>query len=193
VLVYAAGHKKPELVTLLLEKGADVNCRLSAEEGTALSEAALNGDLKLVSVLLDRGSNPNVITTEKDTGKRISLAAVLCSNGHSDPVYTDILGKLIQHGAEVDAPDYLLNPNFVAPVVVAALAGDLPKVKLLIASGARFTSLQLGIRAMTPLAAATQTCRKEIIAFLTEEELKKIPFPQMLSNRGIKGHNCEVQ
>jgi uncharacterized protein len=68
----AAFVRSPSLARLLLDAGADVNGR---EEGgfTALHAAAANGDEDLVTLLLDRGADPDAVNRE---GKRpIDLAA----------------------------------------------------------------------------------------------------------------------
>ncbi|KAK0727156.1 hypothetical protein B0T26DRAFT_671862 [Lasiosphaeria miniovina] len=56
-LHFAACEVYPEIVELLLERGADPDVR-DVEGRTPLSEAALWGRLKNVEILLDRGANP---------------------------------------------------------------------------------------------------------------------------------------
>lgn len=53
-LEFAVQRRRPEIVKLLLEKGSDVNAR---KNGTsALTQAAINGDLEMVELLLAHGA-----------------------------------------------------------------------------------------------------------------------------------------
>ena len=66
-----------------------------AEQVVSLHEAALNGDLNKVSLLLDRGCNPDTLDAD---GRTAPMYAAF--NGH-----TTVLQKLIQRGASVNACD----------------------------------------------------------------------------------------
>jgi len=67
LVTLAVNHRQPEMVRLLLDLGADVNERmLLAEEeepqeswGMPLWYAALAGDFKITTLLLERGADPN--------------------------------------------------------------------------------------------------------------------------------------
>ena len=61
----AAAFKKVELATLLIERGANVNCR-GEGGGTPLHEAAGNGQIEFAQLLLDHAAN---INAKDDKGK----------------------------------------------------------------------------------------------------------------------------
>jgi len=65
------------------------------QQGASLHEAALNGDLSRISLLLDGGCNPDTL----DGGGRTALMYA-AFNGH-----TTVLKKLIQRGASVNTFD----------------------------------------------------------------------------------------
>lgn len=67
----------------------------SAEQGVTIHEAALNGDLYQVSLLLDKGCN--VDTLDQDGRTALMYAAY---NGH-----TDVINKLILRSASVNFQD----------------------------------------------------------------------------------------
>jgi len=59
--------RRPEIVRLLIERGAPVDGQGSPAGHTPLHEAAYNGDVALVRLLLDRGADRAVRTAEGDT------------------------------------------------------------------------------------------------------------------------------
>lgn len=59
--------RRPEIVRLLLARGAAVDGRGSPAGHTPLHEAAYNGDLALVRLLLEHGADRSVQTAEGDT------------------------------------------------------------------------------------------------------------------------------
>ena len=73
-----AGQSPHELVTLLLDSGADVNAR---QHGgfTPLHEAAQNGNAALTELLLVRGANATATTDDGKTAAQLAQEA-----GHSD-------------------------------------------------------------------------------------------------------------
>ena len=62
----AAGHNKPEVVALLLERGADIHSR-SALGSTPLHYAAAHGTPEVVALLLDRGADIEILDNSKFT------------------------------------------------------------------------------------------------------------------------------
>jgi len=60
----AAELGRPEAIRVLVALGFDVNARHRA---TALHEAALRGDLPIVSLLVERGADPTLVDTEHDS------------------------------------------------------------------------------------------------------------------------------
>ena len=83
-----AGHPAHELVTLLLDSGAEVNAR---QHGgfTPLHETAQNGDMALTELLLSRGADVSATTDEGKTALQLAEEA-----GHDD-----MAALLRQHGA----------------------------------------------------------------------------------------------
>ena len=60
-------ERRPEIVRLLIDRGSPVDGRGSPAGHTPLHEAAYNGDLPLVRLLLDRGADRAARTAEGDT------------------------------------------------------------------------------------------------------------------------------
>ena len=60
-------ERRPEIVRLLIDGGSPVDGRGSPAGHTPLHEAAYNGDLPLVRLLLDRGADRAARTAEGDT------------------------------------------------------------------------------------------------------------------------------
>jgi len=60
-------ERRPEIVRLLIDRGAPVDGRGSPAGHTPLHEAAYNGDVALLRLLLGRGADRSVRTAEGDT------------------------------------------------------------------------------------------------------------------------------
>lgn len=65
--------RRPEIVRLLLTRGSPVDGRGSPTGHTPLHEAAFNGDLALVRVLLESGADRSVRTGEGETALEIAV------------------------------------------------------------------------------------------------------------------------
>jgi ankyrin repeat protein len=65
--------RRPEIVRLLIARGSPVDGRGSPAGHTPLHEAALNGDLALVRLLLDSGADRTVRTGDGDTARGIAV------------------------------------------------------------------------------------------------------------------------
>ena len=110
-----------EIVTLLLDRGADVNAT-GGKYGTALVAAASNGKLEIVTLLLDRGADVNATGGEYGTalgaaaiGGGLQTAKLLLDRG-ADPRLTNSKGErphdLAEQKGHQDIMD-LLNFEFV--------------------------------------------------------------------------------
>lgn len=118
--MYAAAGGFPDVVELLIQKGANVNLR-HKQGGSALMEAATSGNETVVKILLNAGADPFIVD---DDGVNSLMSAA--SQGH-----TNVAKLLI--GAKLDI-------NAVAKsggtaVMFSAGAGHNDTTKLLIDSG----------------------------------------------------------
>ncbi|TEA14029.1 Ankyrin-3 [Colletotrichum sidae] len=117
-LTAAAYDGTLEIVRLLLDKGADVNC----EDGWALQAAAAEGHYDVVKELLDRGADVNALTENANFPQGTALQAA-CESGK-----VEIVTLLIERGA---------NPDLGAgedgcPLMAAATRGEQAIVELLV-------------------------------------------------------------
>jgi len=145
-LMWAAGQKHPEVVKVLIERGADVHAKSgvrrltvmdsgqrrtkAARDGasqidvggsSALLFAAQSGDAESIKLLLNGGANVN------DTAGDGKTALVLAAFSHN----TAAAQALLEGGADPDAG----GAGYTA-LHAAALRGDLSTVKALLAKGA---------------------------------------------------------
>lgn len=107
-LLLAAESGHAEIVSLLLNKGANINLQLSNDDPcTALLLAARCGSLDVVTCLVqNKTCNLSGPSTSKSSDVNFSIYDPLCAatfNGHGQVVTT-----LLQHGAKVDKDETLL-------------------------------------------------------------------------------------
>jgi ankyrin repeat protein len=114
-LIAAVHFKKPEILRLLLEKGASVNAGVG-HTGTALWYASADGYLDAVKLLLEKGSTVDA----KDSDQATPLL-VAAENGH-----LEVVRLLLSKGAAVNAAaDEASRHNGATPLVGATkTAGD---------------------------------------------------------------------
>ncbi|PLZ03727.1 hypothetical protein CY652_04935 [Burkholderia sp. WAC0059] len=132
VLVLAARDKSDKVAALLI---ADPKINLEAGDSageTALMFAALNGDLTLAQLLVDKGAEVN-----RKGWTPLHYAA---TNGHDD-----VARLLIDHSAYVDAG----SPNGTTPLMMAARGDHLSTIRLLLDHGADLNAKnQIGLTAL---------------------------------------------
>jgi ankyrin repeat protein len=140
-------HDLPELISLLLSRGADVGQR-GLNDATPLHLAAEQGDLAMVELLLDHGADANQITHIDDPQTPLELAE---QAGHTDvadrlrPLTTRldweqaaaegnvrVLRRMRRQGHDIDAKDRY----GLTAIMRAAHAGQGEAVEWLIAEGA---------------------------------------------------------
>jgi ankyrin repeat protein len=125
-LMLAAARGQPEVVARLIEAGADTRARNKWGQ-TPLLVAADTGSPAKVDLLLAKNADPN----DADYEGR-SAAARAAARPADDAHALDILKSLVRAGAMLDRADR----DGVTPLMIAAKEGDLPRVILLLNSGA---------------------------------------------------------
>lgn len=110
----AAYADQPEIATVLLDYGADVNAR-GVQERTPLHVAAYHGSLQTVQLLLERGATIESIDEKGYT------PLLLAASNIRDPKTREVAQVLINRGATVD-----LN--------TAVRLGDIARVQALVAT-----------------------------------------------------------
>jgi len=131
-LSVAAAAGKADVVKLLLERGARINCGLDAYPSAyPLHEAARHGHLDMARFLLDHGAQVNAAGTVDGT----TALHLACQGGHAE-----MAEFLLEKGARVNATDsdylYSLKCAGVTAVHIATAAGNTKLVNLLMEHGA---------------------------------------------------------
>ncbi|KAK2742352.1 hypothetical protein FQN55_007886 [Onygenales sp. PD_40] len=140
------------VIKLLLEKGADPNCRENGSEYTPLVVATTNGDYDMVKLLLENGGD----ATFSHPTSPFSPLAVAAAGGH-----TRVAELLMEHGADPNHPS-----AGHTPLIVAARTGCEAGVKFLLASGADPNSR--GSDGRNASSWAAEEGHAEIVALLLE-------------------------
>lgn len=120
-LILAAAWKKPEMVSYLISKGANVNLK-SFNGFTALQIAAELGSLESMKVLMQAGAD---IDVEHAKNKMTALAFAVAKKNMK------AVKLLLKHGAKVDVAVGMM----VNPIGYAARTHSLEMVKLLVEHG----------------------------------------------------------
>ncbi|MEJ2719445.1 MAG: ankyrin repeat domain-containing protein [Deltaproteobacteria bacterium] len=120
-LMWACHKNHPEVVKVLLDRGADVNARYGNPQ-TPLMKAAREGNLEIVRLLLKHGAEVNAKSDIGDTP--LHLAAW---KGH-----LDVAKLLLNNGAIVN----MKGAQGETPLMVAALNGRVYVAQLLLRRGA---------------------------------------------------------
>jgi uncharacterized protein len=154
-LMYAARQGAHAAVTALVEANADLDAT-DPDGATALALAAINGHADIVSLLLDKGANPNVADRTGMTPlyAAVDLHTMQLGFGRPDPPPLVVAGSvemvkaLLAHGADPNArlSSRILKRIYTAgdgklakgatPYMRAARAGDVALMKILLAAGA---------------------------------------------------------
>lgn len=131
-LIYAVTYRRPDIVTLLLDAGADVN-GLSAQfnsdswqaslEDTPLAAAAYGDDIPMTRLLLHRGANINGGASRRFTPLMSALF-------DSDPRAVSVARLLISRGVDVNRSD----ANGFTPLMLSRSHPEI--TRLLLAHGA---------------------------------------------------------
>lgn len=156
-LLVAARDGRANAVRAQLDAGDDVNQTSDTDHATPLILAIINGHYDLAALLLERGANPRLSTTDGAT----PLYAVIDvqwspHTWYEQPVvvnehtaYLDLAASLLGHGADPNAAigkklwfrsfandEVWFDVEGATPFLRAAMAGDLAAMKLLVEHGA---------------------------------------------------------
>src|SRR5687767_7156474 len=144
------------LIKKLLDAGANPNAlvnntpRARMREGsprivfaTALMRAAFAADLELVTLLLERGANPSVVSRDGET--MVSAAAGLAfihgyHRGKSPEERLEVVKRFVTLGNDVNQPD----DYGITPLMAAGNYGNVPIIQYLIDVGADLSAHDLG-------------------------------------------------
>jgi ankyrin repeat protein len=171
-LHWSAVYRRPEIAKLLIDKGADVNAK-TKDNMTPLHNAAQNGCDEIIELLLNSGANVNAKNIFGQTPLHIAsmyksdTVAMAVNIGSSrmtpvaDPTPMDMVRKLIEKGAEVNAAtsDYGLTPLSFA---IGENRNDI--VQFLIEKGANVNHRDM--EGYTPLHLAALRGYENIVTFL---------------------------
>jgi ankyrin repeat protein len=156
-LLVAARDGQINAVNAFLDAGGDVNQASDTDHATPLILAVINGHYDLAMVLLDRGANPRLATTDGATAlygvidvqwaPHTWYAQPIIANEHIG--YLDLASSLLGHGADANAAigrklwfrafandETWFDVEGATPFLRAAIAGDLAAMKLLVEHGA---------------------------------------------------------
>lgn len=156
----AAYNGHLEAVNLLLEKNADIDSVAFFYEeeatinGTALHLAAIKNNTKIMSVLIDKGSNLNM---SDGTYNYLTPLHSASRDGKLDAVKL-----LVEKGADVNALDGVGYTG----VTLAAENGQLEVIKYLVSVGA---SINAESDVQTSLLAASENGHLEVVKYLLEK------------------------
>ena len=139
------------LLEVLIEQGYDVNAT-RGDGGTALMGAAMNNHVETSTLLIEKGADLNMQTT--DTGVTALLLAVI-------PGHVETVELLMKHGADPE----LLTKEGANALMYAADEGHMKVVKTLLKHGADPLFVRNGKSALT---FARDKSHPEIIEVLEE-------------------------
>jgi ankyrin repeat protein len=171
-LLYVAAEKNQiDKINFLLDNGADVNIR-NERGATPLNAACDKNALVAVQLLIDRGADVNTRTNRGNTplscaasGKGCTLVNTYAFNTTYD--FTNVAEILLDNGADV---------NLLNPLLIAARAGNVKMVQLLLAKGANINATDAEGRNVLQIAEqqgytiAEQQGRANIVKFLKDYE-----------------------
>ncbi len=156
-LLVAARDGRINAVNAFLDAGSDVNQASDTDHATPLILAVINGHYDLAKVLLDRGANPRLATTDGATALFAAIDVQWAPHTwYAQPIvthehigYLALASALLVHGADPNASigkklwfrsfandETWFDVEGATPFLRAAMAGDLAAMKLLVDRGA---------------------------------------------------------
>jgi ankyrin repeat protein len=175
-LLLAASGGNPELVSVLLDAGADPACR-AVSGYTPLMMAAMAGDSRSVEMLLGAGANPNV-------GTRSTLTPLAAAAGFG---HERVVEVLLAHGASASGKLHGSDGRPPMPPLLCALRSpDVPIaiVSKLIDAGADVNSPD--DEGNTPLHAATESGRKDLVELLLRRGALRRPVNRVAQASAVE-------
>ena len=152
-LITAANSMRNDVVSLLLDRGADVNM-VDSYSGTALAVAVMQGNKDIVRLLLDRGADVNIVGGK--VGTALAAAAI---KGNKDT-----LKLLLDRGADVNI---VVDSQYGTALAAAAFEGNKSSVRLLLDRGADVNIV--GGEYGTALTAAALEGNKDTVRLLLDQ------------------------
>jgi len=169
-LINAIGEGDTDKVTKLIDKGVNINHRKRDGQVTALDTAVISGDIGLVNLLLNSGSDVNSKTPNGYT------ALLIASNLLSTT--PDIIDTLIRHGADVNAKSSVeqWTPLLSASTVVLSHESV---IRRLVEAGAQINDSN--VFGVTPLMCVAEFGSDGLVEYL----LKNGADPRLTDEDGI--------
>lgn len=155
---YAAQEGHKDVINLLLERGAEVDCKENWS-CTALHVASASGNLDIVKLLLDKGAQINEINHASETALIIVLEVMFPNEKH-----TELIKFLVDKGANVNATDR----SGQSAILYAVDKEDIETVKLLCRYGARVGKIQGFSKDYTALTSACARHNPQMVKLLLE-------------------------
>ncbi len=194
-LVHAIATKNfRPMLALLFEAGVDIEAK-NAQGQTALCAACENVDRDKVKALLELGADPN---TTNSYGRR-PLDAVLDHYGYAygygtaAGTHDEIIGLLLTAGADAN-----LSPHVAmqaSPLHIAARAGKMDTLKMLVARHARIDQTDRTRAGLTPLMAALESGQMEAAKFLKDHGAdlsRSDSYKRGVLHFAARGGNAEI-
>lgn len=156
-LLVAARDGQSNAVNALLDAGGDVNQTSDTDHATPLILAVISGHYDLAKVLLDRGADPRLATTDGATALYAAIDVQWAPHTwYAQPIvvnervsYLDLVSALLAHNADPNASinkklwfrtfandETWFDVEGATAFLRAAMAGDLAAMKLLVEHGA---------------------------------------------------------
>ncbi|KAJ8377547.1 hypothetical protein AAFF_G00256110 [Aldrovandia affinis] len=184
-----AAHGHEGAVRLLLEWGADVNVTLASTGWSPLMLATLSGKVAVAQQLVERGADPDQLNVLAKTAFEISLQLQQKDvKNYLDSITTvrpqpddekrrpDVFSalklgnsQLVREIVEEDPVQVnMLNAEGASPLMMAAVAGQMEEVQLLVERSADLDK-QDGVHGWTALMQATYHGNKDVVKYLLSQ------------------------
>lgn len=177
LLYVAASKNQLGKISFLLNKGANVNFK-NERGATPLNVACDRNALDAVQLLIDEGADVNTRTNRGNTPLSCAASGKGCTivvNTTYD--FTNVAEILLDNGADV---------NLLNPLLIAARAGNVKMVQLLLAKGANINATDA--EGQNVLQIAEQQGRANIVKFLKDYETVEAIHLLQNVNAGPEDH-----